>query len=410
MTFVYCDAGLANEQGHFASLCRATTAYLRQRGDHVLVLAHRRIEPGLAAELGATPFFRFHPNASVCDDPLCGPFTDFVQGARITAEDCAQLSGCTPETVVFYEHAKAAQLMGLIDWAQTRFTPEDCPLIVVTFGWPGGLERTTRGQPGEDANQTFAIRDQRMVFYRHASRMLGPSHAGRFVFAAYAPEVAAAYQALLDRPVRIFPAPIAAVRPLRDRAQAAVPTIAFLGEQRDEKGFPEVPEIVRSLLAGHGGIRVLVHNSWDGAPEQTAALRQLADGDPRLEVIARAVTAEEWAGLLDRADLIVLPYREFVYGTALSAVAVEGLANGIPLVVPRGTTMERLLVAHGMPGVVAASSAAADIVAAVGELVAEFPESARRAATASRSWAETAGPAGLVRGILSCRGSGLSQP
>jgi hypothetical protein len=38
MTFVYCDAGLANEQGHFASLCRATTAYLRQRGDHVLVL------------------------------------------------------------------------------------------------------------------------------------------------------------------------------------------------------------------------------------------------------------------------------------------------------------------------------------------------------------------------------------
>ena len=133
MTFVYCDAGLANEQGHFASLCRATTAYLRQRGDHVLVLAHRRIEPGLAAELGATPFFRFHPNASVCDDPLCGPFTDFVQGARITAEDCAQLSGCTPETVVFYEHAKAAQLMGLIDWAQTRFTPEDCPLIVVTF-------------------------------------------------------------------------------------------------------------------------------------------------------------------------------------------------------------------------------------------------------------------------------------
>lgn len=410
MTFVYCDAGLANEQGHFASLCRATTAYLRQRGDNLLVLAHRRIEPSLAAELGATPFFRFHPNASVCDDPLCGQLTDFVQAARITAEDLGRLSGFTPKNIVFYEHAKAAQTMALIDWAQAAFTPEACPLIVVTFGWPGGLERTTSGQPGEEAEQTFAINDQRMIFYRHASRMLRPSHAGRFVFAAYAPEVAASYQALLDRPVRLFPAPIAAVRAVRDRTQAAVPTIAFLGEQRDEKGFPEVPDIVRSLLARHDEIRVLVHNSWDGAAEPTAALRQLADADPRLEVIARAVTADEWAVLLDRADVIVLPYREFVYRTAMSAVAVEGLANGIPLVVPRGTTMDRLLVEHGMPGVVAATSAAADIVAAVGELVAQFPECARRAAQASRGWAETAGPAGLLQAILNCRGSGLSQP
>jgi len=174
MTFVYCDAGLANEQGHFASLCRATTAYLRQRGDNVLVLAHRRIEPSLAAELGAKPFFRFHPNASVCDDPLCGPLTDFVQAARITAEDLGRLSGFTPKNIVFYEHAKAAQTMALIDWAQAAFAPEACPLIVVTFGWPGGLERTNAAK----AAATWLINDQRMIFYRHASRMLRPSHAG----------------------------------------------------------------------------------------------------------------------------------------------------------------------------------------------------------------------------------------
>ncbi len=64
-------------------------------------------------------------------------------------------------------------------------------------------------------------------------------------------------------------------------------------------GFPQCRKIVRSLHARHEAIRVLVHNSWAVAVGQTAALRHRSATDPRLELIAGVVTAEEWAGMGD---------------------------------------------------------------------------------------------------------------
>ncbi|MFM1903114.1 MAG: hypothetical protein RLZZ440_1014 [Planctomycetota bacterium] len=399
MTFVYCDAALANEQGHFATFCRHFTGELRRLTSDLLVLGHARIEPELAAALGATPFFRFHPNASTCDDPLCGPLTDFIQAARITAEDFSRLAGFTADNIVFYEHAKQAQLMALIDWAQARFSPETCPLIVVTFGWPGGVERGV----ATDGRAAWRITDQRMAFYRHASRMLTPAFAPRFRFAAYDPSVAAAYQFLLGRPVRVFPAPLGPTRPSRDRSATLRPTIAFLGEQRLEKGLARIPGIVRELLARHDSIRILVHNSWQEPRPENAALQALAAADSRLEVVLGATPAARWDQMLEATDLLVLPYESSVYATAISGTAIEATACGIPLVAPQGTTMERLMQGYGMPGVVCPTSAPPDVVAAVGEVLANYPAFAQRAAAAGRRWQETAGAGQLVRAILACR-------
>lgn len=402
MTFVYCDAALANEQGHFAPFCRATTTAVRQLGGDVLVLGHARIEPDLAAALGATPFFRFHPNATLCDDPLCGPLTDFVQAARITAADLARLTGFTADNIVFYEHAKAAQLMGLIDWAQTRFPSDNCPLIVVTFGWPGGLEEEA---PAADqtGGSRWRIGDQRMIFYRHASRMIRPSHVHRFAFAAYDPKVASAYRFLLDRPVQVFPPPLGAVTAPRDRTETAAPTVAFLGEQRLEKGLALIPEMVRQLLAAHPSIRIIVHNSWQEPRDENTLLAGMAKEYPRLEVRLGTVTAAEWAELLDRTDMLVMPYDPAIYATAISGVAVEAIATGIPCVAPRGTTMERLLTEAGMPGVLADRSEVEPMVTAVSQLLSDYPPLAARAAQASQVWQERAGGKRLVEAILSCR-------
>jgi hypothetical protein len=399
MTFVYCDAALANEQGHFATFCRHFTGELRRLTSDLLVLGHARIEPELATALGATPFFRFHPNASSCDDPLCGPLTDFIQAARITAEDFGRLAGFTRDNIVFYEHAKQAQLMALIDWAQARFSPETCPLIVVTFGWPGGVERGV----GPDGRAAWRITDQRMAFYRHASRMLTPAFASRFRFAAYDPTVAAAYEFLLGRPVRVFPAPLGPTTPVRDRSATRRPTIAFLGEQRLEKGLARIPGIVRELLARHESIRVLVHNSWQEPRPENAALQALAAADSRLEVVLGTTPADRWDQMLDEIDLLVLPYDTSVYATAISGTAVEALGRGVPLVAPRGTTMERLMAEYGQPGIVCETPHIPAVVAAVGTVLADFPHFARLAAAASRRWRETAGAAQLVRAILACR-------
>jgi hypothetical protein len=399
MTFVYCDAALANEQGHFATFCRHFTGELRRLTSDLLVLGHARIEPELATALGATPFFRFHPNASSCDDPLCGPLTDFIQAARITAEDFGRLAGFTRDNIVFYEHAKQAQLMALIDWAQARFSPETCPLIVVTFGWPGGVERGV----GPDGRAAWRITDQRMAFYRHASRMLTPAFASRFRFAAYDPTVAAAYQFLLGRPVKVFPAPLGPTAPARDRSATRCPTISFLGEQRPEKGLARIPGIVRELLAHHDSIRILVHNSWQEPRPENAALQALAAADSRLKVVLGTTTAARWDQMLEETDVVVLPYDQGVYSASSSGVAIESIANSIPLVVPQDTPLEPLLKSYGSPGVVCPTSEPPDVVAAVGRVLAEYPAFARQAAAAGRRWQETAGAGQLVRAILACR-------
>ena len=399
MTFVYCDAALANERGHFATVCRFITGQLRRHGVKVLVLGHARMDPDLAADLGATPFFRHHPNAVHSNDPLCGWLETFFHATRVTAEDLGRLGGFTTENLLLYDHAKPAQLMALIDWAQARFQPAACPTIVITFGWPGGLDR--RMSP--DGTASWALRDPRMMLYRYASQMLRAPHAERFVFAAYDPDVAAAYGFLLDRKVLVFPPPNQAVCQPRERIGVAQPTVAFLGEQRGEKGYGRLPGIVRLLLARHASIRILVHNSWEGLPEVSAELRQLAAMDPRVECLFCTLTAEQWAGVLGRSDLIVLPYDQSVYATAISGIGVEAIANGIPLAVPRHTTMERLLADHDMPGTVFEQSDEAQVATAVGSLLAEYDTFAERARQASLTWATRAGAAGLIQAILHCR-------
>jgi len=254
--------------------------------------------------------------------------------------------------------------------------------------------------PDENASERWIVRESDSLFYRHASLMLRASHAERFVLAAFDEGAAETYHFLTKRPVHSFPAPHRPTAAHRDRTTVACPTIAFLGEQRAEKGFALVPDIARRLLAAHGAIRILIHNSWDQFPEENAALRQLAATDSRLEFRPGTVSSEQWAELLGRSDIVVLPYDPQVYTTSISGVGVEAIANAIPVVAPEGTAMARLMREYGMPGVVSKDNSPLSVVSAVAELLNDYPGYARRAAAAGRAWAERAGAAVLVDRIL----------
>ena len=397
MRVVYLDAALIGELGHFAGVCRSVTAAIRGAGQEVIVCSHQQIEPHLKAELSAQPLFRLHPNARLSNDPVCGWLLNYFETVRLTAEDLSRVQGLTAEDVIVYDCARPAQIGALIQWLQQTFAADACPQLLVMLGWPSGMT-VNRDESGQLKN--WRLHDQASCLYRLAAATIKPAYAGRVRFGVADATAAESYQQLLGRPVETLPAIQQATISPRARSAASEPCVAFLGEQRFDKGYPLVPGIVEGLLAANVPLKILVQNSWQQMEEQNAALQGLAARDPRLTVRIGTLTADGWRQQLSEADLIVLPYHPSTYSTSLSGVGAEAVANGIPQAVPANTGLSRLVVDYGMPGVIFPTSEPAAVVKAVLAAIQDWPAVAARAADARKLWAERNSPQRLAAAIL----------
>jgi len=394
---IYLDAALIGELGHFAGVCREMVGALRGMGIETVVFGHGQMDAGLRDELSAQPLFRLHPNARCSDDPVCGWLISYFETARMTCEDLMRMQGISAEDRLVYDCARPAQVAALIEWLQRSFPAERCPSLLVILGWPSGMgvDRDASGQIS-----SWRLHDQASCLYRLAVAGLQPAYAGRIRFGCPDPSASEAYSQLLGRPVEQLPEIQRARTPARDRSVAATPCLAFLGEQRFDKGYPVVPEIVSRLLASGAPLRILVQNSWQLMEEQNAALRAIAAVDSRLTVRIGTLSPGAWNEQLAESDMVILPYHLSTYATSLSGVGAEAIANGIPQAVPAYSGLERLLVDYGMPGVVFSASEPEPVVQAVLGALANWPAIATTAARARELWAERNTPERMAAALL----------
>jgi hypothetical protein len=87
-------------------------------------------------------------------------------------------------------------------------------------------------------------------------------------------------------------------------------------------------------------------------------------------------------------------------------VATEALANAIPLIVPAGTSLSRLLDNYGGPGTTFERYDPAGIVAATRRALADFDAVATVAAAAAARWNATMGVPRMVDALLGLAGLG----
>lgn len=404
MRVFYLDPALHDEVGHHANYCRYIVGEIRGRGVETLVFGHEDLPAGLQAELGATGHFRVYTYTNNDDDPFCPWLTGFDSLTRKTIEDLSRLPCVAPEDLIFINSVRPIQVAALIEW-RSAMPPERRPPIVID-AVATGLE-VERIAGGFRVTVPDPRMDPRAALFRSIAKRLPREAGARFHFCTFGPVPTELFRRLLDFPVRTLPSPYRAVAPLRNRAGARPVTVSVLGHQRALKGFDLLPEIVRDLLRARPDIRLFVQSvaARDGAVPQRK-LREMAQSTERLVVEETPAGQARWARLLEMADLVLCPHRPEFYIAGFSAVLNEVIANGIPAVVPAGTTLETMVQDCGGPGSAFERFDSASIVAATSRVLDDFDRFATLAHTAALRWPETRGPARLVDELLSLAVSG----
>jgi glycosyltransferase involved in cell wall biosynthesis len=196
---------------------------------------------------------------------------------------------------------------------------------------------------------------------------------GRVVLAAETKGMQDELQRFTDLPVTIAPHPVdftTQARPstLDPRLSTQPLTITCPGFARHEKGTDLFQDAIRIMLARPDADRFRFVLQW---PEPFA----MTDGsmlgpdpallsDPRVEFLNQNLSSSEYACLMDRTDLIVLPYRRSSYHHRVSRVAIEAAGYGIPIIYTKGTWSEEIaeLAGCGIPVLTESADEVADAI------------------------------------------------
>jgi hypothetical protein len=384
LRIAYFDASLRHHTGHQANACRQIVGELRTRGFPVDVYASVEIGRALAGELAARPCFRLLPY----DQSKGFRFVDAFAHALSFGHDLrsAWCEGKYP--FVVFNSVLAPQFEAIGKWLSS-FPAGEAPRAAIEFGAPSGA--STDGWFAQ-----FAPR------YRKASRPFRALAADRLLLFTFDRAASAEYAGLLELPVATLPSVHAATGSLRRRARRAdgLLTIGFLGQQREEKGADLLAGIVRGLRAAGCGERILLHDGEPAERPLSRTLRNLAAQDSLVRYLHQPADPALWQELLSSTDLLVLPYEPKRYGASYSAVAVEAVSAGIPMVVPSGTTMESLAKEYQGRAAVFDSWTAGAVCAAIQRAIASFDELAAAAHAGAGSWQERNGAARFADRLL----------
>ena len=221
--------------------------------------------------------------------------------------------------------------------------------------------------------------------------------------------LAAAFATGCGLPVRPVPLPVVVPdRPVRAiRPSGWLPHVVFAGGARVEKGYAALPD---AIAGSRGRARFTLQsgpvNSASDPVVQRAhrRLRRMAGAD--LTLLEAALDPAAYAALVASADLLLLPYDGVAYGPRSSGILAEGLALGIPAVVPRGCWMEE---AAG-PARAVTTGPGRSVAVALSEALDRLPALTDAATAGSAVWRARHNPGALLRVLLDSIESKALEP
>jgi len=372
---------LAGRSGHRFHEALGLMREAPARGLAPVLLIHREAEPEVRAAL---------PGArAVLHDPVFRAdlsFADRVRdfAAMLHAHVDRELTG---RDLVLMTVATQCETAAFAEWMRSLGEPG--PRVVLYFH----SDRWNRHGEAERRRQLAELRQAAA-----ALAALPPGVAARLRLGAGTPGLARELTGLLGHPVAHAPLPTVNGKPAaarRANGSRSTPRLGFLGGARPEKGFHDTRAILEALRP-RLGFRALLHLANEQMPEAAwADLERLAE-DPDVEPLRGALSAEQWEEAVASCDLLVLPYDRTAYRQRSSGIFAEGVAAGIPSVVPDGIWMAEQIASGAAAGVPFSGNDPGAVAAACAEAISRLPELRARAARLAAPWRRGTGLAAFL--------------
>lgn len=152
-------------------------------------------------------------------------------------------------------------------------------------------------------------------------------------------------------PFETLPIPVGAeFMPSRKPGNERPLIAGYLGDARDEKGYPLLADAVNHIYQSHiasGDVRLMAQSNYNleaGEPGSIAAKLSLMALPPQARDLPEGpFSSAEYAALFNEADILLVPYNAEAYASRSSGVFAEALAAGRPTLVTRGSWMATIL-------------------------------------------------------------------
>ncbi len=214
------------------------------------------------------------------------------------------------------------------------------------------------------------------------------------------------YELLCSLPFGVLPIPFRSEL-IRERAPSRQGPLqlAYLGEARDEKGFPWLPELIDDLMDDYvrpGKVRFLLQANVSAPQYNPRSMRMLeklqqhASSQVQLFGLNAPLSPEEYYSLVSGADAVLLPYDRDRYRACSSGTLAEAISGGRPAVVPANSWMSSQL----PPGVGETFHDYESFVDAVKRIIDNYDVYRKKAEAFRPNWAAHHSPDCLIARLI----------
>jgi glycosyltransferase involved in cell wall biosynthesis len=357
--FVF-DHGFGNLPGHWPNFHRVLVEQCRLSELEVAVLGYQERDCDLIGDLPWRPFFHLSP--ATCLSPDIEVNTRLRNLAFL--QDLRQLSveDFGPSDIFLFTMVMNYELEAILKFAES-FPKGHCPAFIVLLQFDNGLS------PPDVPDLPFLVRFDRRLkrisgllhgcpeqefarvarLYRQAFKALQRKETlSRIAFMAPADGLDELYARVLGMPVHPYCMPFVIPDCCLSRNDRRISasrerlTVGFLGHSCIRKGLHFVPSIIAGTRSVFPDVRFEVQVNYN----HDYPLAHLFDGhfsEPADNVIYHFghIENDEYFSVLDRADVVLMPYSKDVYRYMPSGLLREAIAFGKVIVVPDETSLSR---------------------------------------------------------------------
>lgn len=395
---VILDPSLTSHFGHHYNYDKAVVDAARRRGLDCVVVGNRNAAEHVQQSLSALPLFllsSYHHLEPRSDLPVRMQDPFFVSGRELLELNMVFLkelnqftSYINPSDLVFFHTLSDSQILGATMWLMS-FPEDRRPLSNFVL-------RFLHDRPHSDS-----------LLQLCAANLSSPRM--RAGLSTDTTELAALYTRMLRLPVDLIPIPHAPpeLETVRRRfAPELAPdtiVIGFVGDCRWAKGFHFVRPLVEAFIRSssrpvHFLVQISAHTSSPEIDAETAALAAFPPSFVTL--VTETLSADEYYGLMDECDVVLITYHTGQFTHQSSGVFTEATVAGKVTVLPYGTAMHHEALRMGAGFRCFRNFEPGSVIAAVSSVLADYPDLAERAKDASRKMARYHNAGNLVSYLL----------